>query len=80
VSKKYKEITKYKNNLLITNIPDETELIKQDAVFAQKRKEWFEAISKDAYVDEAINVLGDIKTPNASKSLPIKKTKLLVKS
>lgn len=81
VSKKYKEITKYKNSLVVSNVPEEAELIKQDAIFAQKRKDWFEAISKDAYVDEAVNVLTDIKTSNVkSKATLVKKPKLLVKS
>ncbi|WP_136669345.1 carboxy terminal-processing peptidase [Flavobacterium sp. H122] len=80
-TKKFKEITKYKNLLQIRNLPGELELMKKDADFSRKRKDWYEAISKDAYIDEAINVLGDIKSPLlANKPIPSKKPKLLVKS
>lgn len=80
-TKKYKEIAKYKNGLVVNPISEEAELIKTDAVFSQKRKDWFEAISKDVYVDEAVNVLADIKTSTIKpKSIPGKKPKLLVKS
>lgn len=82
-TKKFKDISKYKNDLIISNIPEEAEMLKNDAVFAQKRKDWFEALSKDAYIDEAINVLSDIKSPSLpanNKTLAVKKPKLLVKS
>ncbi|OWP84160.1 tail-specific protease [Flavobacterium davisii] len=80
-TKKFKDITKYKNNLGINNITDENELIKKDPIFAQKRKDWFDAISKDAYIDEAINVLSEIKSPSfTNKTSPTKKNKLVVKS
>lgn len=80
-TKKFKEITKYKNGLQVQNLPGELELMKKDADFARKRKDWYDAISKDAYIDEAINVLGEIKSPLiANKPLPSKKPKLLVKS
>ena len=80
-TKKFKEITKYKNSLQINGLPSEADLMKKDASFAQKRKDWYEAISKDAYIDEAINVLSEIKSPLLlSKPLPSKKPKILVKS
>ncbi|WP_428223453.1 carboxy terminal-processing peptidase [Flavobacterium sp.] len=79
-TKKFKEITKYKNSLSISNLMEEAEQLKKDPTFAQKRKDWFESLSKDAYLDEAINVLNEIKTPATIKALAVKKPKVLVKS
>jgi len=80
-TKKFKEISKYKNNLVIGSLPDDAVLMKKDPVFAQKRNDWFEILSKDAYLNEAVNVLADIKTSIvAPKTIPAKKSKLLVKS
>ncbi|AEW85686.1 carboxy terminal-processing peptidase [Flavobacterium columnare] len=79
-TKKFKEITKYKNSLAVNHLGEENELMKKDTNFAQKRKDWFEAISKDAYIDEAVNVLSEIKSPSLTKTSSAKKTKLVVKS
>ena len=82
-TKKFKIITKYNNQLVISSPPSEQELIKKDPVLAQKRKDWHESLNKDAYILEAINVLGDMKktTAVASKSTGIKTKKdKLVKS
>lgn len=82
VTKKFKAIMTYQNPLKFTSLPEEAELIKKDATLAQKRKEWHETLSKDAYVEEALNVLGDIKkSAVVSKNLNIKNKKdKLVKS
>jgi carboxyl-terminal processing protease len=75
-TKKFKAITKFQNQLKFTSLPQEMELIKKDSLLGQKRKDWHESLSKDAYVEEAINVLGDIKKPAiASKGLIIKNRK-----
>ena len=76
VTKKYKAITSYKNQLIFTSLPDEVELIKKDESLGMKRKDWHETLAKDAYVEEALNVLGDIKKPALlAKSLNIKNRK-----
>lgn len=82
VTKKYKAITSYKNNLNFLSLPDEVELMKRDSVLAQKRKDWHDILAKDAYVDEALNVLGDIKSNFVNKNVALKsaKPKLLTKS
>ena len=83
-TKKFKAITKFQNALKFTSLPQEMELIKKDALLGQKRKDWHESLSKDAYVEEAINVLSDIKKPivvSKDKVLNIKNRKdKLVKS
>ncbi|WP_134398135.1 carboxy terminal-processing peptidase [Flavobacterium psychrophilum] len=83
-TKKFKAISKFQNSLKFTSLPQETELIKKDSLLGQKRKEWHESLSKDAYVEEAINVLSDIKKhalASKDKVLNIKNRKdKLVKS
>ncbi|MEO8515860.1 MAG: carboxy terminal-processing peptidase [Flavobacterium sp.] len=82
-TKKFKAITAYQNQLKFLSLPDEAELIKKDISLGEKRQDWHESLAKDAYVEEALNVLGDIKkTAIATKSLNIKnrKDKLVIKS
>ncbi len=64
VSEKFKALKKYKNNLIITSLPYEQELIKKDSVLGKKRITWHEYITKDVYIDEAINVLEDLQLNN----------------
>lgn len=81
-AKKYKSIIDYKNNLNFTSLPYELESMKQDPILKEKRDRWHEALSKDIYVEEALNVLDDLQS-NAfkGKNLPVKvKKDKLVKS
>ncbi|MFI2742978.1 carboxy terminal-processing peptidase [Zhouia sp. PK063] len=65
--KKFKALRDYKNNLSFTSLPYEDSLIAKDTVLAMKRKRWHEDLSKDLYVEEALNVLEDLKVSNFSK-------------
>ena len=38
--------------------------MKQDTVLREKRKRWHENLAKDIYVEEAVNVLEDLKINN----------------
>jgi len=78
-AKKYKAISKYKNNLKFTSLPYEDELVKNDNVLKEKRDRWHETLSKDVYMEEALNVLDDLQ-PNSQKgtvNLKDKKEKLV---
>ena len=61
-------------------MPYENELMKSDITLKEKRDRWHESLSKDIYVEEAINVLDDLQ-PKAmikkSFSAKIKKDKLV---
>lgn len=61
-AKKFKGISDYKNSLQFTSLPYEQEMFKKDTVLAQKRERWHESLAKDIYVEEALNVLSDMKT------------------
>lgn len=59
-NKTYEGLKKYKNNLTFNSLPYEIEEFKTDTVLKEKRDRWHEELSKDAYVDESLNVLEDI--------------------
>lgn len=66
-AKKYKSIADYDSKLLFSSLPYEQLLMKADLTLKEKRDRWHEALEKDIYVEEAINVLGDL-TPKIAKS------------
>ncbi len=79
-SKKYKAISDYKNNLVFNPIDYEVAKIEKDSVFKEKRKRWFESLAKDAYVEEALNILSDLQAGTITKSSQVSKQKKKVVS
>ncbi len=65
-NKVFKPIKDYKNELVFLSLPYEIELYKTDETLKKKRDKWHENLNKDVYVDEAVNVLIDIKNTNKS--------------
>ena len=61
-SKKFTELKDYKNNLAFKTLPHDEEIIKKDTVLQNKRKRWYKSLNNDVYVNEAVNVLKDIKS------------------
>lgn len=74
-TKRFDAIDEYDNHLTFESLPYETALMKQDTTLSEKRKRWHKNLSKDMYVEEAINVLEDLKLNNikAGKVADIKK-------
>ncbi|KQB38471.1 carboxy terminal-processing peptidase [Flavobacterium aquidurense] len=60
--KKYKPISEYKNSLVFKSLPYEELEMKSDATLKEKRDVWHQALSKDVYVEEALNVLDDLQS------------------
>ncbi|WP_054851987.1 carboxy terminal-processing peptidase [Olleya sp. ITB9] len=60
-SKQFDAISDYKTNLTFESLPYEQKLFEQDTILRDKRNRWHENLSKDVYVEEAINVLNDLK-------------------
>ena len=71
-AKKYKPIFEYKNQLKFTSLPYEEEEYKKDPTLKEKRQRWHESLSKDVYVEEALNVLDDLQSKAIVKSMPSK--------
>jgi len=64
-AKKYKSIADYQNSLKFASLPYEETAMKNDATLKEKRDRWHESLSKDIYVEEAINVLDDLQPKQA---------------
>jgi carboxyl-terminal processing protease len=60
-------------------LPQEAEAMLKDASLKEKRERWHESLSKDIYVEEALNVLDDLQSKPVSKKnvAEIKKQKLV---
>lgn len=78
-AKKFKSIIDYKNDLVFTSLPYEQAMISKDISLKEKRERWHENLSKDIYVEEAINVLSDLQK-GTKAPVNLKKKEKLVKS
>ncbi|MBX9808001.1 MAG: carboxy terminal-processing peptidase [Flavobacteriaceae bacterium] len=79
-NKKFKSIADYDYHLKFTSLPQEAEAMKTDASLKEKRERWHESLTKDIYVEEALNVLDDLQSkPVVKKSVSetLKKQKLV---
>ena len=70
-AKEYDAISEYKTNLTFESLPYETMLFEKDTVLKEKRVRWHESLSKDVYMEEALNVLDDLKMTYAIKKVAI---------
>jgi len=64
MAKQFESIRDYKTNLTYNSLPFEEELFASDTILKEKRERWHESLSKDVYIEEAVNVLSDIKMNN----------------
>ena len=79
-NKKFKPIFDYDYHAKFTSLPLEAAAMLKDASLKEKRERWHESLSKDIYVEEALNVLDDLQSkPVAKKSAAVtmKKQKLV---
>lgn len=60
-SKEYESLKEYKNQLVFKSLPSEVSLFEQDTVLKSKREVWHENMQEDLYIEEAVNVLNDLK-------------------
>ncbi len=60
-TKRFEALSEYTNNLTFNSLPYEIEAMKIDSVLADKRARWHKSLSRDAYIEEALNVLEDLK-------------------
>lgn len=67
--KKFDAIDEYDNKLNYRSLPSEMETMKQDTTLREKRKRWHKSLAKDVYVEEAVNVLQDLKLNNIKSKM-----------
>ncbi len=60
----FKTLSEYDNKLSFSSLKYEEELFTKDSVLREKRDRWHKNLAKDVYVEEAINVLEDLKINN----------------
>ena len=60
-AERFKTVFDYESDLNFTSPEYELSLQKKDTVLADKRLSWYKNLSKDVYVDEALNVLSELK-------------------
>ena len=68
-SKKFDSISNYKTDLLFSSLSYELPLMDRDSVLRDNRNRWHESLSKDIYMEEALNVLKDLLTKQNDLSL-----------
>mgnify|MGYP000191606698 FL=1 len=62
-SKRFDAISEYKTNLTFESHSYERALFESDTTdLKEKRERWHKSLSKDVYIEEALNVLEDLKT------------------
>ena len=66
-SKYFRDNMQYDSKLSFSSLKYEQELFTQDSVLREKRDRWHQTLAKDVYVEEALNVLQDLKLENFSK-------------
>jgi carboxyl-terminal processing protease len=66
-SEYFESISDYDSHLTFESLKYETELFTQDQVLREKRDRWHQDLARDVYVEEAVNVLKDLKINNIKK-------------
>jgi carboxyl-terminal processing protease len=67
-AKRFEKLSEYKTDLTFSSLPYEVNLMEEDSVLKEKRNRWHQALAKDVYVEEALNVLNDLKMASAIKN------------
>ena len=60
----FKSISQYDSKLNFSSLKYEQELFTKDSILREKRDRWHKNLAKDVYVEEAVNVLQDLKINN----------------
>ena len=66
-AERFKTVFDYNSDLNFTSPEYELSLLKKDTVLADKRSRWHKNLSKDVYIDEALNVLSELKLNPSNK-------------
>jgi len=67
-SEYFKKLNEYDSKLTFESLRYETELFTKDSILREKRDRWHKDLAKDVYVEEAVNVLQDLKMNNLKKA------------
>jgi carboxyl-terminal processing protease len=68
-AKRFEKISEYQTDLTFESLPYEEELFVTDTILKEKRDRWHKSLSQDVYIEEAINVLEDLKMSYSIKKV-----------
>jgi len=68
-AKRFEKISEYKTDLSFNSLPYEITQMAQDSVLEMKRQRWHQSLAKDVYIEEALNVLNDLKNTYSIKKV-----------
>ncbi|WP_139002157.1 carboxy terminal-processing peptidase [Hyunsoonleella aestuarii] len=69
-AKRFDALSDYKTNLTFQPLAYEKELFESDTTdLKEKRERWYESLSQDVYIEEALNVLEDLRTSQGIKKV-----------
>ena len=57
----FDKLKEFKTNLEFKSLPYEINLFEKDSTLELKRNRWHKNLAKDLYIEEALNVLNDLK-------------------
>jgi len=60
-TKKFKVLNDFSMTYTFKSLPYEEDLIEKDSILGIKRDRWHKSLNKDLYIDEALNVLSDLR-------------------
>lgn len=66
-AKRFDAMDEYDTQLAYKSLPYEKALFEQDTILQEKRTRWHKNLAKDVYIEEALNVLQDLKINNIRK-------------
>lgn len=67
-SKRYDELNDYKNGLSFEILPHEKVLISKDEALKETREEWVKSAAQDMYIEEALQVLKELRVNNVKNN------------
>ena len=65
-SEKFKKLNEFNNTLSFYPTKIDLDEISNDSILIKKRERWEESLSRDIYIDEAINILNDLNKVGAN--------------
>ncbi|MFD2822958.1 carboxy terminal-processing peptidase [Lacinutrix iliipiscaria] len=68
-AKRFDIISDYQTSLTFESLPYEKALFETDTILKEKRTRWHQSLSQDVYIEEALNVLEDLKMSYAIKKV-----------
>ena len=58
--RKFEKLDKFNNGLVFSIYPQEVQREKTDEVFRKKTENWKKMLSKDVYLEEAVNIISEM--------------------